>query len=99
MEGLILILEFQTEDPDGMVDVMNIIFFLEFSISSSSEVALITNMWYMALDGIFYHYYTDSTTILQKHKVDSIMGWEASGAVDSDLHRPAQEQIYAPHNI
>ena len=76
MVGLILNLEFYTEETDGLGDTVKIFLFPDLSLSASSGSVLVARWWYTVLDRSTTTMYADTYTLLQRHKVAPIKGWE-----------------------
>ena len=76
--GLILNLTFNTEDPDGIRYTVEIFPLLDISLFTSSEAALVERWWDTALISSTLNTYSDTSSLLKRQKVASIIGWEAA---------------------
>ena len=73
--GLILNLTFNTKDPDGFRDTVNILLFLKLSLSVSSEAALVIGWWDTEVYSSTLTTYTKTASLLHSQKVAPIVLW------------------------
>ena len=74
---LILGLELYSEEPDSVVDAINVFLFPDLSPSASSEAALLTRMWYAILGGGALTSFVDTSLLIANQRLDSVTRWEA----------------------
>ena len=75
--GLLLSLFF-TQKTLMRSGTQSIFFSPSLSLSAASEAALVARRWYTALYSSTLITYTDTTSLLQCQKVDTIIIWEAA---------------------
>ena len=68
MAGLQLILNFYTEDPEGVGDAVNIFLFTDLSLSAISEATLVSRRWGTAPDSSPLVNFKDIASLLQRKK-------------------------------
>ena len=73
--GLILNLTFNTKDPDGFRDTVNILLFPDLSLSVSSKAALVIGWWDTAVYRRTMTTYTKTASLLHRQKVAPIVLW------------------------
>ena len=78
MAGLQLILNFYTEDPEGVGDAVNIFLFTDLSLSAISEATLVSRRWGTAPDSSPLVNFKDIASLLQRKNVDPVIGLEAA---------------------
>ena len=72
--GLILNLTFNTKDPDGFRDTVNILLFPDLSLSVSSKAALVIGWWDTDYSSTLTTY-TKTASLLHSQKVAPIVLW------------------------
>ena len=73
---MVMVLTFHTEEPDGVGDVLNILFFPDLSPSAGSEAALLTRKWDTILGGGNLTSFADTSLLMGKQKFAPIAGWD-----------------------
>ena len=74
--GSILNTAFYTEDLNGVGDTVNIFLFPGLSLYAVSEVVLVVQLWYTALDCSNMTTYAETTALLHCQKISPMVGWE-----------------------
>ena len=69
-----------TEDPHSVGDALNIFLFPDIPPSSGLEAALLTRKWDDILGGRNFTYFTDTSLIMGKQKVDPTAGWDQAAS-------------------
>ena len=75
---MVMVLAFHTEDPDGVVDALNILFFSDLSLLSGLEAALLTQKWDAILGRKTLTFFLYTSLMMRKQKVDPIAGRRSS---------------------
>ena len=81
VEVLIINLKFHTEYPDGFGDTVKMFLFPNLSLSEISEASLVARLWDTALDSSIITTYSNTSALIQCHKVAPIVVWDAANSM------------------
>ena len=71
-------LPFQTEDPEGESDAVNIFMFLDLSLLAGTEAALVARHWDTESKSNTLMSYTNTALLMTKQRISPILVWEGS---------------------